>query len=129
MSFPIRARSLSALLLPAVLALTACQAPSLDEQDSATAHAQQAAEAAKAPADEAGKATEAPPVGNCDASQVQSLVGQPYTEALDKQAQEDAAAKQLRVLHPNDVTTMEFLGDRLNIEVDAKDVVSGVRCG
>ncbi|PSD25398.1 Elastase inhibitor AFLEI Flags: Precursor, partial [Stenotrophomonas maltophilia] len=26
MSFPIRARSLSALLLPAVLALTACQA-------------------------------------------------------------------------------------------------------
>ena len=35
MSFPIRARSLSALLLPAVLALTACQAPALDEQDSA----------------------------------------------------------------------------------------------
>ena len=77
MSFPIRARSLSALLLPAVLALTACQAPALDEQDSATAHAQQAAEAAKAPADEAGKATEAPPVGTCDASQVQSLVARP----------------------------------------------------
>lgn len=124
MSFPIRARSLSALLLPAVLALTACQAPALDEQDSATAHAQQAAEAAKAPADEAGKATEAPPVGTCDASQVQSLVGQAYTDALGKQAQEDAGASQVRVLKPNDVATMEFLGDRLNIEVDAKGAVS-----
>ncbi|AWH23706.1 I78 family peptidase inhibitor [Stenotrophomonas sp. YAU14D1_LEIMI4_1] len=129
MSFPIRARSLSALLLPAVLALTACQAPSMDEQDAATAHAQQAAEAAKAPADEAGKATEAPPAGTCDASQVQSLVGQPYTDAVGKQAQEDAGASQVRVLKPNDVATMEFLGDRLNVEVDAKDVVSGVRCG
>ena len=39
----------STLALVSVLALTACQAPALDEQDSATAHAQQAAEAAKAP--------------------------------------------------------------------------------
>jgi len=129
MSFQIRARSLSALLLPAVLALSACQAPALDEQDAATANAQKAAEAAKAPADEAGRATEAPPAGNCDASQVQSLVGQAYTDALGKQAQEDAAASQVRVLKPNDVATMEFMGDRLNIEVDEKGLVSGARCG
>lgn len=129
MSFQIRARSLSALLLPAVLALSACQAPALDEQDAATANAQKAAEAAKAPADEAGKATEAPPAGNCDASQVQSLVGQAYTDALGKQAREDAAASQVRVLKPNDVATMEFMGDRLNIEVDEKGLVSGARCG
>ncbi|KAF1013324.1 MAG: hypothetical protein GAK31_03473 [Stenotrophomonas maltophilia] len=129
MSSPIRARFLTLLLLPAVLALSACQSPQMDEQDAATAHAQQAAEAAKAPADDAGKATEAPPAGSCDASQVQSLVGQAYTEALGKQAQNDADAKQLRVLHPSDVTTMEFLGERLNIEVDEKNVVSGVRCG
>ena len=112
-----------------MLALTACQAPALDEQDSATAHAQQAAEAAKALTDETGKATEAPPVGTCDASQVQSLVGQAYADALGKQAQEDAGAHQLRVMKPNDVATMEFLGDRLNIEVDDKGLVSGVRCG
>jgi len=116
-------------LFPALLVLGACSAPPMDEQEAVATNAQKAAEAAAAPTDEAGKALEAPPVGNCDATQVQSLVGQPYTETLGKQAQEDAAAKQLRVLHPNDVTTMEFLGDRLNIEVDAKDVVSGVRCG
>jgi uncharacterized protein YuzE len=32
-------------------------------------------------------------------------------------------------MKPNDVATMEFLGDRLNIEVDDKGAVSGVRCG
>ncbi|WMJ71159.1 I78 family peptidase inhibitor [Stenotrophomonas sp. 24(2023)] len=129
MSTPIRARFLTALMLPAVLALSACGAPPLDEQDAATAKAQQAAEAAKAPADDAGKATEAPPAGTCDASQVQSLVGQAYTDAVGKQAQDDAGARQLRVLHPTDVTTMEFLGERLNVEVDEKNVVTGVRCG
>ncbi len=60
----------------------------------------------QAPADEAGKAIEAPPVGTCDASQVQSLVGQAYTDGLGKQAQEDAGASQVRVLKPNDVATM-----------------------
>ena len=60
---------------------------------------------------------------------MQSLVGQTYTDALGKQAQEDAGANQVRVLKPNDVATMEFLGDRLNIEVDAKGAVSGARCG
>ena len=117
------------LLLPATLFLAACSAPPMDEQDAVTAQAQQAAEKAPAPADEAGKATEAPPIGNCDANQVQSLVGQPFTDALGSQAQQDASAKSLRVLRPGDMTTMEFVGERLNVEVDEKDVVSGLRCG
>lgn len=117
------------LLLPATLLLAACSAPPMDEQDAVTAQAQQASEQATAPTDEAGKATEAPPIGNCDATQVQSLVGQPYTDALGTQAQQDAAARTLRVLRPGDMTTMEFQGERLNVEVDEKNVVSGVRCG
>lgn len=117
------------LLLPATLMLAACSAPPMDEQDAVTAQAQQASEQATAPTDEAGKATEAPPIGNCDATQVQSLVGQPYTDALGTQAQQDAAARTLRVLRPGDMTTMEFQGERLNVEVDEKNVVSGVRCG
>ncbi len=116
-------------LFPALLALGACKAPPMDEQEAVATHAQKAAEAAAAPADETGKAIEAPPVGNCDATQVQSLVGQPYTDEIGKQAQQDAAAASLRVLKPDDVTTMEFIGERLNIEVDAKGVVSGARCG
>ncbi|WP_315388479.1 I78 family peptidase inhibitor [uncultured Stenotrophomonas sp.] len=121
---------LGAVLLPTVLLLGACKAPPMDEQDAAGAHAQKAAEEAAAPADAAtGKATEAPPVGNCDANQVQSLIGQAFTDEMGGQAQQDASARELRVLKPTDMTTMEFVGERLNIEVDEKGVVSGVRCG
>ncbi len=123
-------RFLGAVLLPTVLLLGACKAPPMDEQDAVGANAQKAAEEAAAPvAADAGKATEAPPVGNCDANQVQSLTGQAYTDALGAQAQQDASAQDLRVLKPDDVTTMEFRGERLNIEVDAKGVVTGARCG
>lgn len=115
------------LLLPILLA--ACSAPSMDEQDAAATSARQAAQEASAPADETGKATEAPPVGSCDATQVQSLVGQPYDDALGTQARQDAGARELRVLKPGDMTTMEFVGERLNIEVDEKNIVTGTRCG
>jgi cytochrome c5 len=116
-------------VIPALLVLAACQAPPMDEQEAVGTHAQKAAEAAAAPTDETGKALEAPPVGTCDATQVQSLVGQPYTAELGSQAQQDAGATSVRVLKPNDMTTMEFIGERLNVEVDAKNVVAGVRCG
>jgi len=86
-----------------------------------------AADAAATP--DQGVATTPPPVGSCDASQVEGLVGQAYTEALAEQARQDAGAAKLRLLKPNQPVTMEFLGERLNIEVDDKDVVTGVRCG
>ena len=116
-------------LFPALLVLGACSAPPMDEQEAVATDAQKAAEAAAAPTDEAGKAMEAPPVGSCDATQVQRLVGQTYTAEIGSQAQQDAGATSLRVLKPNDMTTMEFIGERLNVEVDAKNVVAGVRCG
>lgn len=115
--------------LPAMLALSACSAPPMDEQEAVATEAQQAADAAAAPVDDTGKATEAPPVGNCDATQAQGLVGQTYSDALGAQAQQDASARDLRVLRPNDMTTMEFVGERLNVELDDGNVVTGVRCG
>ncbi|WP_042809585.1 I78 family peptidase inhibitor, partial [Xanthomonas citri] len=63
------------------------------------------------------------------ATQVQSLVGQPLTDAVGEQARSDAGAKSVRVLKPGQMTTMEFNGERLNLEVDAKNVISSVRCG
>jgi len=114
-------------LLFGALALAACKAPPMDEQEQAGADAQQAAEQAAAPAQES--AVDAPPVGSCDSTQVQGLVGQAYTDALGEQARGDAHAQQVRTLKPDDITTMEFIGERLNIELDEKGVVSAVRCG
>ncbi len=70
-----------------------------------------------------------PPAGSCDASQVQGLVGQAYSEEAAQQAKQDANATQVRMLKPNQPITAEYLGERLNIEVDDKNLVSGVRCG
>ncbi|WP_407549552.1 I78 family peptidase inhibitor [Xanthomonas euvesicatoria] len=108
-------------------ALTACNKPQPDEQEAVTAKAQHAAQQAAAPAPDA--APEAPPIGTCDATQVQSLVGQPLTDAVGEQARSDAGAKSVRVLKPGQMTTMEFNGERLNLEVDAKNVITSVRCG
>ena len=128
MQFPSTPRALrrpAALIATAalLLALSACTKPAPEEQDEALNQSQQAAQAAAAPAE----AT--PPPSTCDASQVQGLVGQTYTEAMQAQAKEDAGASDVRVLKPNQPVTMEFIGERLNIELDEKGAVSGVRCG
>jgi len=109
------------------LFLAACNGPLPEEQDRALDQAKQAAAAAATPDPEA--TTTPPPVGNCDASQVQGLVGQAYTDELAEQARQDANAGQVRQIKPEQIVTQEYLGERLNIEVDDKNLVTGVRCG
>lgn len=108
-------------------ALAGCNSPQPDEQESAEAQAQRDATAAAAPSQDT--APQAPPVGECDASQLQALVGQPLTDAVSAQAKADAHASEVRVLHPGEMVTMEFKGERLNLEVDEKQVITSVRCG
>ena len=110
-----------------MVALSACSDLTPEEQDDALVQSKQAAEAAATPA--ADSAVIAPPVGSCDASQVQGLVGQPFNESLLDQAKQDAEAEQVRVLKPGQPVTMEFIGERLNFEVDEKGLISDVRCG
>ncbi len=107
------------------LALAACSSPAPEEQDQVLNQAEQAAAEAAAPAPDAAT----PPAGSCDASQVQGLVGQAYSDAVGEQARQDAGAEKVRTLKPNQPITMEYLGERLNIEVDDNNVISGVRCG
>ena len=127
MRFSPNTRNTLPLIAATVLAFTlaACNAPAPEEQDQALDQAKQAAAEAAAPAPDAAT----PPAGSCDASQVQGLVGQAYSEDIAQQAKQDANATQVRMLKPNQPITAEYLGERLNIEVDDKNLVSGVRCG
>ncbi|MCL7715862.1 I78 family peptidase inhibitor [Stenotrophomonas mori] len=122
LSFP---RALTAAF--ALVLLGACSGPLPEEQEQALDQAKQAAEAAAATDQEA--AVTPPPAASCDASQVQGLVGQSYSEALAEQARQDAGAAQVRMLRPQQLITNEFRGERLNIEVDESNTVTGVRCG
>ena len=49
--------------------------------------------------------------------------------ALSAQAKQDANATEVRILKPGEMVTMEFNGERLNLEVDEKQQVTAVRCG
>ncbi len=110
--------------LSLVLALAACKGPAPEEQDEALDQAQQAAQAAASTAE-----ATPPPPASCDASQVQGLVGQAWSEAVQSQAKDDAGASTVRMLKPNQAVTMEFIGERLNIETDEKGTITGLRCG
>lgn len=107
--------------------LAGCQEPTAEEQQQALEQAEQEAALAAVATQEPAAGT--PAVGDCDASQVQGLVGQAFSDAVGQQATQDAEAKQLRVLAPDTAATMDFLGERLNIEVDEKRIITGVRCG
>lgn len=117
--------ALSSLLL--ALALTACGSSHPDEQTAAAARSQAAAEAAATPADPAviAPATD----GSCDETQAQWVIGKTMDEKQLEQARTDAGAQSVRSLKPNQVVTMEFNGNRLNVDVDAEGVATAARCG
>ena len=71
-----------------------------------------------------------PPVAaQCHADAAQSLVGQPATPQNVELARQRAGAQIARVLTPGQVVTMEFREGRLNVYVDAANVITRLGCG
>jgi hypothetical protein len=60
---------------------------------------------------------------------VQWTVGQPASDDLLERARAAAGAKSARFLRPNQPVTLEYLGSRLNLGLDARDIVRSVACG
>lgn len=73
--------------------------------------------------------SDAPVGGTCRAEGARMVVGKSASAQVVEQARVAAGARMARVLHPGQVITKEFDGERLNLEVDAKGVVLAVRCG
>jgi hypothetical protein len=65
----------------------------------------------------------------CDATSIQDLVGKPLGKDTVADARRRSGAASARVLTPDMAVTMEFRADRLNVQVDAKNVVTRVGCG
>lgn len=71
-----------------------------------------------------------PAVGQtCNADAASGQVGQAATEATVERARTAAGARTVRVIPPDHMVTMDFIESRLNIDVDANNVIVGVRCG
>nr|WP_231395085.1 MULTISPECIES: I78 family peptidase inhibitor [unclassified Herbaspirillum] len=67
--------------------------------------------------------------GLCDASRADHLIGENLSGYLERQAQAESGAADVRVLKPDDVATMEFNPRRLNLYIDPGKVIIKVACG
>ena len=65
----------------------------------------------------------------CNADAAAGHVGSEATPTVVSAAQRDAGASTARVLKPGQMVTMEYIEGRLNIDVDANNVITGIRCG
>lgn len=65
----------------------------------------------------------------CDAAAATWAVGQPASPDLLERARVAAQAETARFLRPGEAITMEFIAERLNLELDTEDVVVSTRCG
>ena len=65
----------------------------------------------------------------CDADAAAGHVGSEATPEVVSAAQRDAGASTARVLKPGQMVTMEYIEGRLNIDVGANNVITGIRCG
>lgn len=97
--------SLGSLL--AVLALSGCSTPSSDQEPATTATTHT----------------------RCDAQAAAFAVGQKASAQLLEQARVKAGAQTARILGPNDVMTLEYRSDRLNLNADGNAVITRVNCG
>lgn len=81
--------------------------------------------------------TSAPPMGGplppmedrCNAELAKSAIGKAATAQVVEHARIDARADLARVLQPGQVVTMEFRAGRLNVDVNDRNAIVGLRCG
>lgn len=65
----------------------------------------------------------------CDASSVQQARGQRLTLERVEQLQQQAGASLVRVLAPNEMATLEYNPQRLNIDIDDAEIIERLSCG
>ena len=71
-----------------------------------------------------------PPMqASCNADASRAAIGRLATPDVVEQARIDAGAREARVLHPGQVVTMEYKEGRLNVDVNEREAIVGLRCG
>lgn len=65
----------------------------------------------------------------CEAKAAEFVIGKKASPQLLEQARTRAGAQNARILKPNDMVTLEYRSDRLNLNTDANLVVNRVNCG
>ncbi|ALI03402.1 hypothetical protein C1Y08_28875 [Pseudomonas sp. FW306-02-F02-AA] len=67
--------------------------------------------------------------GRCEAKAAEFVIGKKASPELLEQARTRSGSQTARVLRPNDMITLEYRSDRLNLNTDANLVITRVNCG
>ncbi len=67
--------------------------------------------------------------GRCDAATAQFAVGQQASIELLTQVRSRSGSMDARILGPNDMVTLEYRSERVNVNTDASGKVVRVNCG
>jgi hypothetical protein len=115
-------------VLIAAVALAAACSPSKPADAPAAPAAPTPAAATPTPSDPP-PVTAANPVPNpaedaCNKAAYAAIIG-----TTEKDPSVPPASPKVRRIHPGDQVTMDFRADRLNIDIDAKGKITGLRCG
>lgn len=70
-----------------------------------------------------------PPVGECDASGAQDMIGQRATAEMGARLLERTGAATLRWVPPRTAITMDFRPDRLTVSYDDNYIIERISCG
>jgi len=65
----------------------------------------------------------------CEAKAAEFAIGKKASPELLEQARTRAGAQYARILKPNDMITLEYRSERLNLNTDANLVITRVNCG
>jgi len=70
-----------------------------------------------------------PPTLACDPAPARWAIGKTADAGVLERVRADSHAQVVRVLRPGEVVTMEYSAGRVDVRVDAGNVVLGVSCG
>ena len=69
------------------------------------------------------------PTMQCVAGPAAWAIGKAPTDDVLAQIQGDTHSQVVRVIHPNDVITMDYSNARVNVKVNERNAIIGVTCG
>jgi hypothetical protein len=67
--------------------------------------------------------------GTCAADKVQWAIGQEGVQATMGRVWRESGAGLIRPISPNQAVTRDYRPDRVNVELDAKNVITRITCG
>jgi hypothetical protein len=82
-----------------------------------------------APMPPSGDGGPPPQSGACNADNARWAIGQAATDEVVERVRVDTGANVARVIGPNDMVTMEYRADRVNVKTNERGAIREITCG